>query len=144
MPAFTDEEVRSHHLTIYRKAHNDARASLQAELDEQTKISTKSADDAEAAAAAAAALELTNKLGLFEAEHDRFLVTVVIKTIRHGPGEQVVRETQALANELVQAIKAKNSAALTLQTITKYLSGAIAVFNGTVPAAPAAAPAPAD
>ena len=97
-------------------------------------------------AAAAAALALTSKLAVFEAEHDRFLVTVFIQTINIGPSKAVVDETQALATALAAAVKKKNAPALALKALTKYLGGAIAVFNGKVPvppAAPAPAPAPA-
>jgi type IV secretory pathway VirJ component len=139
----TDAQVQSHDLTVYRNAHNRARALLTTEIDKQQLIAEKSADDDEATAAAAAALALTSKLAVFEAEHDRFLVTVFIQTINIGPSKAVVDETQALATALAAAVKKKNAPALALKALTKYLAGAIAVFNGKVPVPPAAALAPA-
>lgn len=143
MPDITDAQVQSHDLTVYRNSHNKARALLTTEIDKQQLIAEKSANDAEATAAAAAALALTSKLAVFEAEHDRFLVTVFIQTINIGPSKAVVDETQALATALAAAVKKKNAPALALKALTKYLGGAIAVFNGKVPVPPAAAPAPA-
>ena len=141
MPPFSDNEVEDHPLTVYRKAHNEARAKVEREIDKQQAIATNSADDAAATEAAGEVFKLTAKLGLLVAEHDRFLVTVVVKSINHGPDKLVVTQTQALAEKLAEAIKKKNSSMLALNALTKYLSGAIAVFNGTVPAA-AAAPVP--
>lgn len=139
MPDITDAQVQSHDLTVYRTAHNKARALLTAEIDKQQLIAEKSADDAEAAAATAAALELIDKLAAFEAEHDRFLVTVFIKTSNSGPSKAVVDETQALATALAAAVVKKNAPALALRALTKYLGGAIAAFNGKVPPPPAPA-----
>ena len=141
MPDITDKQVESHDLTVYRNAHNKARALLTAEIANQEFLAEKSADDAVATAATAAALDLTDKLALFEAEHDRFLVTVFIQTSNSGPSKAVVDETKALATALAAAVVKKNAPALALRALTKYLGGAIAVFNGKVPPAPAPAPA---
>ncbi len=140
-----DKQPRNQPKTFYQDAHDDLIAALSILIDRLTDTAENSADDAVATKAGADARKLISKRGLIQAESNQLDKTLRIRSIQSGPPPEVIEETKKLAGELAQLVEKKNFAALAVRSITKYLGGAIAVFNGSVAAVPQppATPAPA-
>lgn len=142
MPGNNDGGNVVHPAEAYLRNYDKSRDQIQSEISKQELLAKHDPDAAVRTQAQIDGTALVAELGKMQAEHVAFLVKIMTEGVGSGPAQTVVEETVKLNKALAQVVIDNNRASVFIGLIQQWLNGAIAVFNGKVPAPPPS-PAPA-
>ncbi len=136
MPGNNNGEIVVHPAETYLRNYDQSRDQVQSEISKQESLAKHDPDAGVRTQAQIDGIALVSELGKMQAEHVAFLVRIMTEGVGSGPAQTVVEETVKLNKALAQVVIDNNRASVFIGLIQQWLNGAIAVFNGKVPAPP--------